>query len=105
LSFDTCLSQDAIAEPPGVLLRVNGPQISLPDVGCFNSRWLPFPDLTSTNPAAFNVRITSAQVILAIVNLPLGFVNAANWRSRSMGSDQSAVAPATARRFLMALGK
>ena len=27
------------------------------------------------NPAAFSLRITSAQVTLEIVNLPLGFVN------------------------------
>jgi hypothetical protein len=31
-------------------------------VGCFSSLWLPFPDRTSTNPAAFSLRNTSAQV-------------------------------------------
>src|SRR5262245_41743562 len=47
---------------PASLFVWTATQISLPEVGCFNSRWLPFPDRTSTNPAAFSLRITSAQV-------------------------------------------
>ena len=37
--------------------------------------WLPFPDRTATNPAAFNLRMTSAQVTRTMLNLTLGYVN------------------------------
>src|SRR5947208_4962695 len=35
---------------------------SLPVVGCFSNTWLRFPERISTNPAAFSLRMTSAQV-------------------------------------------
>ena len=38
------------------------PRLSLPEPGCFNSKWLPSPDRASTKPAAFSLRITSAHV-------------------------------------------
>jgi hypothetical protein len=62
LSFDTRLAQDSIAEPPDIFLGVNRHPHFLAGRGCFSSKWLPFPDRTSTNPAAFSLRITSAQV-------------------------------------------
>jgi hypothetical protein len=62
LSFDTRLTQDAIAEPPGILLGMNGDPDFLAGCGMLQQQVTPFPDLTSTNPAAFNLRITSAHV-------------------------------------------
>jgi hypothetical protein len=62
LSFDTCFAQDAIAEPPGILLGVYGDPDFLAGYRMLQQQVTAFPDLTSTNPAAFNLRITSAQV-------------------------------------------
>src|SRR5581483_4052283 len=47
---------------PASFLVWTATQTSLPLVGCRRSMWLPFPDRTSTNPAAFSLRMTSAQV-------------------------------------------
>ena len=45
---------------PGSFLVWTATQTSLPDTGCLNSRWLPFPDRAAMNPAAFSLRMTSA---------------------------------------------
>jgi hypothetical protein len=83
LSFDTRLTQDAIAEPPGILLRVNGHPDFL--AGC----WMPpqpvttftGPDLDEARSLQLANHLGPGQV--AIVNLPLGFVNVAGtWRTR-----------------------
>ena len=81
MSFDPRLAQDAIAKPPGILLRVNDDPHFLAGRGMLQQQVAPFPVLTSMNPAAFNLRITSPQVTPAILNLPLGFVNAAQLRT------------------------
>jgi hypothetical protein len=62
LSFDTRLAQDSIAEPPGIFLGVNRHPHFLAGRGVLQQQVAALSDRTSTNPAAFSLRITSAKV-------------------------------------------
>jgi hypothetical protein len=84
--FDTRLSQDAIAEPPGVLVRVNGYPDFFAGRGMFQWQVTAFPGPGLDESCGLQLADHLGPGHLAIVNLSLGFVNATNWWSESMGS-------------------
>ena len=104
-SLDTRLSQNAIAEPPGVLLRVNRHPDFLAGRGMFQQpvAALPGPDLDESPSLQLADHLGPGH--LAIVNLPLGFVNAATGCRDRWVRFLAAVGAGTAREFWMALGE
>ena len=78
-----------MAEPSGVLLRVNGDPDLFAGRGVLHQQVAAFPGPDLDESCSLQLADHLGPGHLAIVNLPLGFVNA--------------VAPATARTFWMAL--
>jgi hypothetical protein len=62
LSFDTCLTEHPIAEPPGIFPGVNRDPDFLAGRGVLQQPVAALPRSDIDEPAAFSLRITSAQV-------------------------------------------
>jgi hypothetical protein len=80
LSFDTRLAQNAIAEPPGIFLGVNRNPDFLAGCGMLQQSVTAFPGPDLDESRSLQLPDHLGPGHLEIVNLPLGFVNAANDR-------------------------